>query len=69
MSNAEFEVVFEGRCQCGDEGLDWEWDPDEMRFCSECTCFKSHKLTPLTAKVTVELNGDEPEIAEEQDSW
>ncbi len=69
MPNGEFEVLFEGRCQCGDEGLDWGWDDDEMSFCAECTCFKRHKLTPLTADFTIELNGDEEDLAEEEENW
>ena len=69
MPTGEFEVIFEGRCQCGDEGLDWEWDTDEMRFCADCTCFKRHVLTPLTATVNVEENGDEDALAEEEAEW
>ena len=55
MSEEDFDSVFEcGRCQCKDEVLDWVWDEDLMKFTAECSCFKTHKLTPLKCKVSVE---------------
>lgn len=65
----EFEIAFEGKCQCGDENLDWEWSQDEMCFCAECSCFKRHILTPQTAIVEIELNGDEVDLAEEEEDY
>ena len=65
----EFEIAYEGRCQCGSETLDWEWSSDEMFFCAECSCMKRHILTPQTAIVEVELNGDEAEVDEDVPEW
>ena len=63
----EFEVAFDSRCQCGGETLDWDWSPEEMCFCAECSCMKRHLLTPMTATVEVELNGDEADREEDEE--
>lgn len=64
----EFEIVYDARCRCGDEPLDWEWEPDNMRFICECSCFKLHKLIPTEANISVEASVDE-EIEEEYNDY
>jgi len=51
----EFETIYEeARCQCGDEVMEWEWNPDEIHFESTCGCLKRHCIKPIKCQVKIE---------------
>ncbi len=62
----EFELIFECRCQCGDEDLEWSWSPDELRFEAECSCLKRHCLVPKSAVVQFDIDNTE---SDEDEDW
>jgi len=47
----DFEHLYEQPCpNCG-EHLDWEWDSENVKFVTTCTCFEEYQLTPHHGEV------------------
>ena len=63
-SEEDFDIMFETRCVCGEEDLEWEWVPEELKFEAECSaCLKRHYLIPKTA--TIQFDVDSGDAVEE----
>ena len=55
MSEEDFESAYEaGKCQCGDETLDWDWEDEEIAFTAECSCFRKYTMKLTKCLIDVE---------------
>lgn len=47
----EFDLMYESVSPCCGDGLDWEWNSDELHFNAECGCMKRYHLKPIEAEL------------------